>query len=395
MSVPGIICGVITLLVRVFGERRRRHVAFLLLAAAACMLAGAGLFALSQNVPFTTALYWGVTTATTVGYGDVTPHNGAGRLIASAVMLTTIPLLAAVFALVTGGAVLAGIRRILNVEDRFPVGTYRLIVGMSPTVPAILEELEAAGVPVVLAADVDPGRVRRGVHVVRGDPTEPVTIRSAKPEGAQQALVTGASDGDVLVSAVILRKQAPDLPVTALVNSASVREALREIGIQHAVSAEELLARTVATTLETPHAGEMVAQLVESGRDILAEVDAEPAAIGKPLSVVRGERAGLVLGLVRAGLFTLGVGDDPVIAAGDRLLIAEATPRERRRAARLPVSTPWASYPQLYPATCEQGGGATCSTTSPARKRRGSPAAVSACGDRGSCASEDGRPSAR
>jgi voltage-gated potassium channel len=327
---------VIALLVRVFGERRRRHVVLLLLAAAACMLVGAGLFSLSQNVPFTTALYWAITTATTVGYGDVTPHNGTGRLIASAVMLTTIPLLAAVFALVTGGAVLAGIRRILNVEDRFPAGTYRLIVGMSPTVPAILEELEAAGVPVVLAADVDPGRVRRDVHVVRGDPTEPATVRSAKPEGAQQALVTGASDGDVLISAVILRKQAPDLTITALVSSASVREALREIGIQHAVSADELLARTVATTLETPHASEMIAQLVESGRDILAEIDAEPAAIGKPLSVVRGERGGLVLGLVHSDQFTLGIGDDPVIAAGDRLLLAEATPRERRRAARLP-----------------------------------------------------------
>ena len=103
------------------------------------------------------------------------------------------------------------------------------------------------------------------------------------------------------------------------------------------MSAEELLARTVATTLETPHAGEMVAQLVESGRDILAEVDAEPAAIGKPLSIVRGERAGLMLGLVHAGQFTLGIRDDPVVAAGDRLLIARAESGERRRAARLPA----------------------------------------------------------
>ncbi|HXZ65159.1 MAG TPA: potassium channel family protein, partial [Streptosporangiaceae bacterium] len=77
----------ITLLLRVFGERRRQHVASLLLAAVACMLVGAALFALSQDVPFTTALYWAITTATTVGYGDVTPHNGAGRVIASAVML--------------------------------------------------------------------------------------------------------------------------------------------------------------------------------------------------------------------------------------------------------------------------------------------------------------------
>jgi voltage-gated potassium channel len=330
-SVYGTICDVIALLVRILGQRRRRHIAALLATAAACVLVGAWLFALTQNLPFSTGLYWAITTATTVGYGDVTPHNGAGRVIASAVMLTTIPLLAAVFALVTGGAAAAGIRRILNMETQFPDGTYRLVVGMNDTVPAILEELELAGIPVVLAADVDPASARRGVHVVRGDPTEPATIRAAKPRGAQQALLTGASDGDVLVSAVILRKQAPDLPITALVTSASVREALRELGVEHAVSAHELVARTLATALETPHAGDMVAQLVSSGRDILAEVHADQGMIGKALSTVRDERAGLVLGLVHEGQFTLGITEDPVVAAGDRLLIAEATPVEHRR----------------------------------------------------------------
>ena len=113
----------ITLLVRILGERQRKHIAALVAAGIACVLAGAALFALMQNLPFTTGLYWAVTTATTVGYGDVTPHNGVGRLIASAVMLTTIPLLAAVFALVAGGAAAAGIRRILNLETRFPEGT--------------------------------------------------------------------------------------------------------------------------------------------------------------------------------------------------------------------------------------------------------------------------------
>jgi hypothetical protein len=44
-----------------------------------------------------------------------------------------------------------------------------------------------------------------------------------------------------------------------------------------------------------------------------------------------------VLGLVHAGRFTLGIGDDPVIAAGDRLLIAEAAPRQRRHVPRLPA----------------------------------------------------------
>jgi voltage-gated potassium channel len=194
---------VITLLVRVLGERHRQYVASLLACATACLLIGAWLFAMTQNLPFTTGLYWAVTTATTVGYGDVTPHNGVGRLIASAVMVTTIAMLAAVFALVTGGAAVAGIRRIMNLETRFPEGTYRLVIGMNATVPAILDELKVAGVPVVLAADVEPATARTGVHLVRGDPTHEHTITKTKPTGAQQALITGGSDGDVLVLGVV------------------------------------------------------------------------------------------------------------------------------------------------------------------------------------------------
>jgi hypothetical protein len=56
----------------------------------------------------------------------------------------------------------------------------------------------------------------------------------------------------------------------------------------------------------------------------LAEVDAGASAVGRPLSAIRTERLGLVLGLVRDGEFSLGLTDDPVIAAGDRLLVAEA-----------------------------------------------------------------------
>jgi voltage-gated potassium channel len=318
----------IVLLARVLGGSHRRHVAILLASAMACTLAGGALFAATQRYPFTTGLYWAITTATTVGYGDVTPHNAAGRVVASLVMLTTIPLLASVFALVTGAAAAAGIRRVLAMGHGLPSSGYRLVVGMDDPVHAILDELVRVGDPVVLVADVDPAGVRPEVHLVRGDPTKPAAIRAARPADAQQALITGPTDGDVLISAVLLREQAPELPVVALVRSASVREALRELGVQQTISAEQLIAHTLAMSLEAPHAGDMLARLVESDRHSLAETEAGADVIGKPLSAVRGERDGLVLGLVHDGRFLLGVDDDPVVSSGDRLLIAQPAPRK-------------------------------------------------------------------
>ncbi len=314
-------------LARLLGRPHGKHIAALLGAAAACLLGGAALFAATQGLPFTSGVYWAITTATTVGYGDITPKNGAGRVIASLVMLTTIPLLASVFALMTGGIVITGVRRALAMRDRFPAGSYRLVLGMNPRVHAILDQLVAAGVSVVLVADVDAASLPPEVHLVKGDPTQPQAIIAARPQQAEQALITGQSDGDVLVSAVHLRGHAPDLPVVALVGSGAVRDALAELGVKQTISADELIASTLAKSLEAPHAGDMLAQLVESNAHRLAEVQAESeAAVGKLLSAVRSERDGLVLGLVHDGKFSLGLEDDPTVGPGDLLLVAEHDP---------------------------------------------------------------------
>lgn len=319
------------LLVRVFGKNNQRHIGLLLIGAAVSVLAGGGAFAaVTPDTPFTTGLYWAIVTAATVGYGDVSPKTPAGRVVATLVILTAIPLLAAVFALVTGAAAVAGLRRILEMEHPFPPGSYRLVLGSHPAVTGVLDDLAEAAEAVVLVADVEQAKMPKHVHVVRGDPTQADVLNEARPEGAQQALITGGTDSDVLVSAVLLRKRAPNLPLTALVSSPSVREALRELGVHQVISADALLAHTLAKSLETPHAGDLIAHLVDSDEHDLLEVEAGGEVQGRPLSAIRNERDGLVLGLVHDGQVTLGIGDDPVIVAGDRLLVAEKTAVARR-----------------------------------------------------------------
>ena len=206
--------------------------------------------------------------------------------------------------------------------DTFPAGSYRLVVGWHPTVPTILDELVKAKDAVVLVADVDPTTIREEVHVIRGDPTAPGPLRKAHPEGAQHALVTGQSDGDVLVSTVLLRGQAPDLALSALVHASTVSEALHELGVAQTMSADDLVAHTLAKSLETPHAGQLLLELVDSESHRLVEQEVAAADVGQSFSQIRDDRSGLVLGLVRDDGVTLGISDDPTVAAGDKLLIA-------------------------------------------------------------------------
>jgi voltage-gated potassium channel len=314
---------VYVLFARLLRAGHRRHIALLIGALATCVIVGGGVFALTQHIPFTTGLYWAITTASTVGYGDVTPKNPSGRIVASAVMFTCIPLLGATFAQLTGATVSAGLRRVLNMGRGFPDDSYRIVVGMHPAVPAIIRELNKADEAVVLVADIDPTEIPEDIHLVRGDPTSAAVLRRSRPEGAIHALVTGAADGDVLVSSVLIHEQAPEVPMSALVRSPAVSEALRELGVSQTISLDDLVAHTMAKSLETPHAGELLLELIDSERHRLVEVEVDEVMAGKPLSAVRNERDGLVLGLVSAGGISLGIGEDPRVAEGDKLLIAE------------------------------------------------------------------------
>lgn len=65
---------------------------------AAMIVSGAWVFSAVEHLGFGLSVYYVIATASTVGYGDITPHTTAGRVVASVLMLTTIPLLAAAFA---------------------------------------------------------------------------------------------------------------------------------------------------------------------------------------------------------------------------------------------------------------------------------------------------------
>lgn len=79
----------------------RRAAAFVLILSVSLDVVFGFLFAIAQHVSVGTGLYFATTTASTVGYGDITPHGWAPHLISVAIMLTVIPLFSAVFSLLT------------------------------------------------------------------------------------------------------------------------------------------------------------------------------------------------------------------------------------------------------------------------------------------------------
>jgi voltage-gated potassium channel len=263
-------------------------------------------------------------TATTVGYGDVTPHNTAGRVIAVGVMLTTIPIVGTVFALIAGASALARIRRILGMDTRVPKQPYTVIFGSRPIVPHVLNELARARDPVLLVASARPPGLPRGVEFLAGDPTDDHIMRHSEPARANRGVIACTTDADTLVVAVALHHLVADLEVYALTQSPRVARALDELGVTHTLASDELVGHTLAKSLETPAAGKLLLQLVDTETYRLGEQPVDAAFVSRPLSQARATAGALVLGIMRDGHVDLGVGDDPVLAADDRLIMLQA-----------------------------------------------------------------------
>ena len=261
----------IFLVVHRLSRRLGRYRELLLLASAVVIVfIGAGLFSLAEHISYGIGLYWAIVTATTVGYGDVTPHNTAGRVIAAGVMLTTIPLVAAVFALLAGASVLARIRRLLGMDTELPRQPYTLVYGTHPVVPRVLEELQRVGDPVVLVAPATPAGVHReDLELLVGDPCEDGIVQRSEPTRANRALIACTEDADTLVVAVAIHSLAPKLEIYALTQSPRVARALQELGVTHTLASDELVGHTLAKSLETPEAGDLLLQVAAA----LAAVD--------------------------------------------------------------------------------------------------------------------------
>jgi voltage-gated potassium channel len=311
---------------RLLGRVRDVHIAALLGLAALVVVVGGIAFSATDNVGVGTGLYWAVTTATTVGYGDVIPHNGASQVIAVCVMLTTIPIFGACFALLAGATVVSRLRRMLGLEPHLPPPPYTVVYGASPVVTHVLAELATADDAVVLVAADRPPHLRPDIHYIAGDPTDEESIKASRPEQANRALIACTSDSDTLIVAVALRTSVPGLEIYALCESSRVACALRDLGVTHTLSSTELVGHTVAKSLETPGAGNIVLQLVDSTAYTLRERAVDAHLVSHTLSQARAIAGTLVLGISHDGHVDLGVGSDPVLGPDDRLVELVAKP---------------------------------------------------------------------
>ncbi len=277
-------------------------------------------FSIYDSVSWPTGMYWAITTATTVGYGDVVPKTPTGRVIAVAVMLTAIPLMGYVFAEVAAMTVESRMRRWLGLRTVMHLQDAVVVLGSASWVPDLLGALVAHQSPVVVLSATSPQLSWDHVYWVQGDPTDPSQY-SELPMASARAVVLGLdSDADNLLAAIAIRHDFQDVVILSMPESERVASALRDLGVAVHVARDPLLAHVLAKSLDAPYAGKLLFRLLLNDEYRLEEQPVPADWVGQDFAGARKTADGVCLGLIQDQEVYLGLEEDPKVATGAMML---------------------------------------------------------------------------
>ena len=187
------------------------------------------------------AFYYTIVTATTVGYGDITPETATARLFG-----TTVVVLGVASFAVALGALLGPI-----IEARFAAALGRMtdrqldlleahviVLGYGELTEPIIEHLDGATQFVVITPDEDrAARLRdRGVAVLTADPSDETSQQRARIDKARATVAATNDDARDALAVLTARHLNPELRIVAAATERENVEKLRRAGADTVIS---------------------------------------------------------------------------------------------------------------------------------------------------------------
>ncbi len=280
------------------------------------------------------ALYMTVITITTVGYREVGPLDGAGRVFTMVVALTGVgslfytlgammEYLVAMRLVDPGGRRRKMERRVERLEQHV------IVAGIGRVGRQAADELDHAGVPFLV---VDPGVAasryaeERGYLHVQGDATEDAVLERARVGHARGMIVTTANDATNMYIVLSGRVLNPSLYIVSRAADETSVSKLIRAGADRAISPYAIGGHRLAHLILSPTVVDFFETALRKGHEALAIEsivlsDASPS-VGRTLGDVDARRVtgATVLAVMRNGNPVVNPDGAFVLQASDQLL---------------------------------------------------------------------------
>jgi voltage-gated potassium channel len=313
--------------------RRGFQIRYAVLALAAAIVFGTVGFHLVEGWTLADSLYVTVQTLTTVGYGDLPPHSGAGRIFAVAVMLIGAGGVALAISTIVQSVVkwelvsTFGQRRLSRKMSK--LSDHYIICGSGRVGSHLIRDLLAANESFVVIEN-DQQRAaefsQRGVSVLVGDATLEESLRDVGVAHARGLAACLPNDADNVYVVLTARDLNPNLRIVARAAEEQAEAKLLRAGANHVIAPTIIGGHRMAVALTKPAVSEFMDSITANELGLgfeQVEVGATSSLIGQELRAtpIRSELDVVIVSIRRqSGEVFFNPAADSVIAAGDILI---------------------------------------------------------------------------
>lgn len=187
------------------------------------------------------AFYYTVVTASTVGYGDVTPASDLGRMFGLSVLLLNVAAFAVALGVLLTPAIEAQLSKALGrmTEKQFDLlDDHVLVLGYGDLTEPILEELADRTPYAIITTNETHAREldERNVPVMTADPSDEAPLRKAQIESARAVLTATNHDAQDALAILTARQLNPDVRIIAAATQRENGDKLRRAGADVVIS---------------------------------------------------------------------------------------------------------------------------------------------------------------
>ena len=207
------------------------------------------------NADPVTAVYWVVTTMTTVGYGDVVFEGLPGRVFSAVVGLSGIFILFAVLLPVIVTPWLESLNRELPSKAPPKMKGHIIICGYNPIVEALAENFRRQKLPflVIERSEETARKISKRYQVLWGDPAERDTLAGANIGSASLLIANERDERNADIS--LTAREISGVEVVALAEDLDRARFLSYAGASRVISPKALLGSFVAQITSPPRKG--------------------------------------------------------------------------------------------------------------------------------------------
>ncbi len=204
------------------------------------------------------ALWYTLVTLSTVGYGDLYPVSGPGRVAGGVVILCSVGLIGYTVGKLGDQLIENNRRKFLGMNGTKFTGHY-IVVGWNEVSRVVISELLSAGFNVALLTDQEKDITE--IRSVFEDNRLFISFGPLEGEGSYRKLNIGEAIGAILlcdddartlIIVLHLREISPGLKITAYIQNSQLRKTVENAGVSYVVSPNEVIGRMIASATFEP-----------------------------------------------------------------------------------------------------------------------------------------------